>query len=178
MGGGGGYPRTEIKKREQQSGKTPHQTMKPCSNAHMHTQQTKVNTKAVLFLERALFRKCGLGASILLSSSGRHCTAVVIQTHLFPPSPSPHPSHLTSCFIVSAPPSLALPLSLLHTHTRLFVFPLGRTTVPGESIYWQDKKDGRCAITGPPLCPANLEVKRRAGVSNKVPPHSLYMQLH
>lgn len=44
----GGYPHTEIKKREQQSGKTPRQTMKPCS--HAHTQQTKVNIKAVLFL--------------------------------------------------------------------------------------------------------------------------------
>lgn len=38
---------------------------------------------------------------------------------------------------------------LLYTHTRLFVFPLGRTTVPGESIYWQDKESGWCEITRP-----------------------------
>lgn len=87
-------------------------------------------------------------------------------------SPTPHPFHLALLSLHSV--SECEP----HPHTRLFVFPSGRTTVPGESIYWQDKESGWCEITRPHSTQLNLEVKRRAGVSNKVPPHSLYMQLH
>lgn len=66
----------------------------------------------------------------------------------------------------------------LYISKVIFVFPLGRTAVPGESIYWQDKKAWLVWDREAPLCPANLEAKQRTGVSNKVPPHSLYMQLH
>lgn len=79
-------------------------------------------------------------------SSGRHWTAAVIQTHHFPLS---HP--------------LLTPVLLSPYAHKVICFSTGSKprSVPGESIHWQDEKSrGPGRITRPPLCPANLEVRR------------------
>lgn len=114
--------------------------------AHAHSRQKSISRLSYFCREHYL-GSVGRVPAFSSVSSGRHCTAV-IQTHLFPLSPAPHPFHPTSCSIVGAF-CLSVCAFLLTTHTRLFVFPLGRTTVPGESIHWQDEKSGWCEITGP-----------------------------
>lgn len=153
--------------------------MKARSNAHIpahaHGRQTSISRLSYFCREHYL-GSVGRVPAFSSVSSGRHCTAAVIQTHLFPLSPAPHPFHPTSCSIVGAF-CLSVCVSPQHSH-KVICFSTGSN----HSARWKHLlagwKEWLVWDHRAPLCPANLEVKRRAGVSNKVPPHSLYMPLH
>lgn len=148
---------TANKQQQIRSEKGLHLTMKlyvlllsihRCAHPHIHNRQKSISRLSYFCREHYL-GSAGKVPVFSSVSSGCHCSytnsplSSLARSSPFPPNPLFH----CHCSL-----ALSLCCSYIHTHThtpRLFVFPLGRTTVAGESIYWQDKESGWCESTRP-----------------------------
>lgn len=87
-------------------------------HTYIHSRQKSIS-RLGYFCREPCLGSVGRVPAFSSVSSGRHCTATVIQTHLFPPSPAPHPFYATPWShcqrSLSFSVSLSLSVFLLHT---------------------------------------------------------------